>query len=56
MESKIFLKDFFELLSPHYRIYQLLKDGLYEFKTYSQDYELFILGNYIAISKSIVLK
>ncbi|MEM6298736.1 MAG: FkbM family methyltransferase, partial [Bacteroidota bacterium] len=53
IESRIFLKDFFDLLHPNYRIFRILKDGLYEYPVYHPDYEIFVLGNYLAVSRSV---
>jgi FkbM family methyltransferase len=51
--SKTYFLDFFELLSPNYRLYRLLKDGLIEINSYNSDLEIHILSNYIAIHKNI---
>lgn len=51
--SKTFLYDFFQLLSPNYRIFRLLRNGFAEIKVYNTDIEIHILSNYIAINKNI---
>ncbi|MGF1533390.1 MAG: FkbM family methyltransferase [Bernardetiaceae bacterium] len=53
IESRTFMKDFFDLLGKHYRMYRLLKDGLFPLPSYYPDYEVFVLGNYIAVSRKI---
>ena len=51
--SKTYLFDFFQLLSPNYRVFKLLKNGFMEIKEYNTDIEIHILSNYIAINKSL---
>src|SRR5262249_31780480 len=49
IDSRIFFRDFFELLSPYYRIYRLVADGVVELKTYRYEYEMFgSTGNFVA--------
>ena len=47
-----FFKDFFTLLSPRYRMYRILSDGLSEIREYEQRHEVFWCTNYLAILKS----
>ena len=54
IETKVFLKDFFDLLQ-NYRIYRLLQDGIYPIK-YDERYEIFLNSNYLAVHKSIPFK
>jgi FkbM family methyltransferase len=49
--SKTYLYDFFELLSPRYRICKLMKDGLYELKAYHSDHEIHTLCYYVAVNR-----
>jgi FkbM family methyltransferase len=53
VDSRTFLKDFYQLLEPHYRIYRVLKNGLHPLTPYHQDYEAFFAGNYLAVSSTI---
>jgi FkbM family methyltransferase len=50
--SKTYLYDFFQLLSPNYRIFKLMKDGLHELKEYHSDYEIHILCYYVAVNRT----
>ena len=52
IDSRVFIRDFFHLLSEKYRIYRVVKDGLYELETYKQSYEIFYTVNYLAIRKN----
>lgn len=51
--SKTYMFDFFELLSPNFRIFKLLGNGFREMKEYNTDMEIHILSNYIAVRKDI---
>ncbi len=51
--SKTYLYDFFQLLSPQYHIYKLLRNGLLEIKEYNTDIEIHVLSNYVAINKNL---
>lgn len=51
--SKTYLYDFFQLLSPHYRIYRAFRNGLVEIARYNTDIEMHVLSNYVAINKSL---
>jgi len=48
IDSRTFFRDFWNLLSPQYRIYRLLKDGLYHITQYSEYDEVFATINYYA--------
>jgi FkbM family methyltransferase len=52
--SKTSFMDFHTFLNKKYNIYRLLKDGIMEIETYSTDYEMFILTNFICIKKELV--
>lgn len=56
IDAHIFFKDFYYLLSDNYRIYRILRKGLYEINKYSEVYEVFYTANYLAINKSLVLR
>ena len=51
--SKTYLHDFFQLLSPNYHFYKLLKNGLMEIREYNTDIEIHVLSNYVAINKGL---
>jgi hypothetical protein len=48
IDSRTFFQDFFYLLKERYRIYRILKNGLYPIDSYSEKYEIFITTNYLA--------
>lgn len=52
--SRTFMRDFFTLLGPSYRIFRILRNGLVELKTYRPQLEQFVSAtNYLAISRQI---
>ncbi|MHB1108007.1 MAG: FkbM family methyltransferase [Lutibacter sp.] len=51
IDSRTYFQDFFYLLKDNYRIYRILKDGLFEIQTYKEYYEIFITINYLAVKK-----
>ncbi len=53
IDSRIFFKDFFYFLNPHYNIYRILKNGLFPITKYNEKNEIFVAINYLAISKKI---
>lgn len=50
VDSRTFMRDFYHLLEPHFRIYRILRDGLHSQTPYHQDYEAFFAGNYLAVA------
>jgi len=53
--SRVFFKDFYDLLSEKYLLYRLLPNGLLPVKEYdSRQCEIFIYQNIVAISKKII--
>jgi FkbM family methyltransferase len=48
IDSRTFFRDFYYLLSSHYRISRVLKDGLYPILAYRETDEIFITTNYFA--------
>lgn len=49
-----FFHDFYELLSPSFDMYRILRKGLYPLRSYDPKYEIFVSAtNYLAIHKSI---
>jgi len=53
VKSQTYMKIFFDLLANNYTIYRILKDGTYHYPKYHPDLEIFVIGNYLAISKGI---
>jgi len=51
IDSRTFLRDYYELLNSNYRIYRILKNGLVEMKKYSEFDEVFMTTNYFAVLK-----
>ena len=51
IDSKSYFKDFFQLLSPKYRIYRILPHGLRELQKYSEKLEIFQSANYLAVHR-----
>jgi len=51
LDSRTFFKDFYQLLSPKYKIYRILPRGLRELVTYSEKLEIYQSANYLAIHK-----
>lgn len=51
IDSRTYFKDFFDLLSPKYRIYRILQHGLFEIERYTEQNEVFLSVNYVAILK-----
>ncbi len=47
IDSKVFLRDFLNTLSPNYRVYRLVTDGLHPI-AYSETMEIFTYTNYFA--------
>lgn len=51
--SRSYFQDFFSLLGPSYRIFRILRNGIFELKDYSPKYEQYVSAtNYLAISKN----
>jgi FkbM family methyltransferase len=48
-DARVFLRDFFDLLEPDYRIHRLLPDGLWPLQAYTEDLELSLYANYVAL-------
>lgn len=51
LDSKSHFKDFFQLLSPKYKIHRILPHGLRELKSYSEKLEIYQSANYLAIRR-----
>lgn len=52
IEPRVFLRDFWNILSPQYSLYRVLKDGLEEIIAYNERIENFSYANYLAILKN----
>jgi len=48
IDSRTFFRDFYNLLSPQYNIYRVLKNGLHHITYYSEYDEVFATINYYA--------
>lgn len=53
MDSKTYLRDFFDLLGDDYELFRIIPDGLARLPVYSEKLEIFIPQNILAIRKSI---
>jgi len=53
IDSKVYFRDFFFFLNPNYKIFRILKNGLFLVDKYDERYEIFTLVNYLAISKKL---
>ncbi|MFZ4619223.1 MAG: FkbM family methyltransferase [Bacteroidota bacterium] len=48
IDSRTFFQDFFYLLNGHFRIFRIVKDGLVEITSYTENEEVFSTINYLA--------
>lgn len=53
IDSRTFFRDIFQLLSNDFAIYRILQDGLKLIEKYSEKQEIFIIGNFLAIRKTL---
>lgn len=53
IDSRTYLRDFFEILSDNYDLFRLLRNGLAPIKTYDEILEVFTTTNFIAKLKSL---
>ena len=51
IDSKTYFQDFYYLLKDNYKIYRILKNGLYQLNQYKEIYEAFSTTNYLAEKK-----
>lgn len=51
IHSRTFFKDFWDLLSPFFKINKILVDGLEELKTYDERLEIYSYSNFLCILK-----
>lgn len=48
IDSRTFFQDFYYFLKDQFRLYRVLKDGLYPIDQYDERYEIFLTTNYLA--------
>jgi len=53
IDSRIYLRDFFHLLHPRFRIHRVLQDGLRELPEYQERHEIFRTVNYLAERRTL---
>ncbi len=53
IDARIYFKDFFGLLSPGYRLYRVLQNGLFELSHYTETQEIFMTTNFLAVRKGL---
>lgn len=53
VDSRIFLRDFFEVLQPNYSLHRILRNGLWSIEPYAERDEIFLLSNYLAVSRTL---
>lgn len=53
IDSGAFFRDFFYFLNPDYKIYRILKNGLFLIDKYDERYEIFMAINYLAMSRKL---
>jgi len=51
MYARNYFSDFFQLLSPSYKIHRIVQNGLWEISEYNDSCELFVAANYLAVLK-----
>lgn len=51
IDSRVFFRDFWELLSDKYDVYRIMKDGIVNIEGYSEMLEVFCCTNYLFASK-----
>ncbi len=54
LDSRTYFRDFWNLLTPRFCLYRILKDGLYRIEAYHALLEQFTYSNYVAISSQLV--
>ena len=53
IDSRTYFRDFWNLLSPNFKVYRILRDGLREIKSYDEKLEIFTCTNYLFINKRL---
>lgn len=51
IDSRTYFQDFFYKLKDDYRIFRIVKDGIFEIQTYKETYEIFTTINYLAVRR-----
>jgi hypothetical protein len=51
IDSRRYFQDFWYFFKDKYRIYSIVKDGLFEIKNYKEECELFVTTNFLAEKK-----
>jgi FkbM family methyltransferase len=54
VDARTYLADFFNMFGEEYELFRIMRNGLYSMPIYNYDYEIFAIGNYLAISKKVV--
>lgn len=52
IDSRTYIKDFFKLLGPKFKLYRILPGGLREMPVYTEKFEIFQAANYLAVRRS----
>lgn len=52
LDSRVFFRDLYDLLSPRYTIHRILPQGLWPLRIYQPELEVFRTANYLAVSTS----
>jgi FkbM family methyltransferase len=55
IDSRTYLKDFFDMLAPEYELFRMVADGLVSLKTYRESYEIFVTNNIVAARDPLLL-
>lgn len=48
IDSRTYFKDFYDLLNEKYKVYRILRDGLFHIEKYSENLEIFVTSNFFA--------
>lgn len=51
IDARVFFQDFYYLLSPHYRIHRILRNGLWPIDSYREEDEVFLTANYLCLRR-----
>ena len=53
IQSRVFLKDFWDLLSPHYELFRILQNSVWPWQRYSELDEIFTTTNFLAVRRGL---
>jgi FkbM family methyltransferase len=53
IDSRTYFRDFWQLLSPCFSLFRIMKDGLYPVSEYRATLEQFVYSNYLAVDASL---